>query len=104
MAVWWSKDDFSSLYACLCVCLNFEDNDTKRQARLWNQVSQRELENLWNQVKKEKEREREREREENERAGELLESSGSKEKKRKERVRSFWNQVEVKKKKNERMY
>ena len=59
----------------------------KRQARLWNQVSQRELENLWNQVKKEKEREREREREreENERAGELLESSGSKgEKKKKE--------------------
>ena len=65
----------------MCVCLNFEDNDTKRQARLWNQVSQRELENLWNQVEKEKrEREREREREENERARELLESSGSKEK------------------------
>ena len=40
-----------SLHACLCV---FEDNDTKRQARLWNQVSQRELENLWNQVEKEK--------------------------------------------------
>ena len=36
----------------VCVCLNFEDNDTKRQARLWNQVSQRELENLWNQVGK----------------------------------------------------
>ena len=44
----------------------------------------------------------EREREENERAGELLESGGSKEKKK--RVRSFWNQVEVEKKKNERMY
>ena len=42
-----------SLHACLCV---FEDNDTKRQARLWNQVSQRELENLWNQVEKEKEK------------------------------------------------
>ena len=72
----------------VCVCLNFEDNDTKRQARLWNQVSQRELEKLWNQLEKEKEkereREREREREENERAGELLESGGSKEKKKKE--------------------
>ena len=85
---------------CVCVCLNFEDNDTKRQARLWNQVSQRELEKLWNQLEKEKEKERERE--ENERAGELLESGGSKEKKK--RVRSFWNQVEVEKKKNERMY
>ena len=67
-----------SLDACLCV---FEDNDTKRQARLWNQVSQRELEKLWNQLEKEKEKERERE--ENERAGELLESGGSKEKKKK---------------------
>ena len=66
----------------VCVCLNFEDNDTKRQTRLWNQVSQRELENLWNQVEKEKEKEKKREREENEKAGELLESSGSKEKKK----------------------
>ena len=84
------------------MCLNFEDNDTKRQARLWNQVSQRELENLWNQIEKEKEKKK-REREENERAGKLLESNGSKEEKKK-RVRSFWNQVEVKKKKKERMY
>ena len=67
----------------VCVCLNFEDNDTKRQARLWNQVSQRELENLWNQIEKEKEKKK-REREENERAGKLLESNGSKEKKKKE--------------------
>ena len=52
-----------------------------------------------------REREREREREENERAGELPESSGSKEGKKKKKVRSFWNQVEVKeKKKGERMY
>ena len=50
----------------------------KRQARLWNQVSQRELENLWNHVGKEKKM-----REEIERAGELLESSGSKGKKKK---------------------
>ena len=49
----------------------------KRQARLWNQVSQRKLENLWNQVGKKKKK-----REENERAGELLESSGSKGKKK----------------------
>ena len=61
----------------VCVCLNFEDNATKTQARLWNQVSQRELENLWNQVEKEKEKKK-REREENERAGKLLESKGSK--------------------------
>ena len=60
----------------VCMCLNFEDKDTKRQARLWNQVSQRELENLWNQVEKKIIKE------ENERAGELLESSGSKEKKK----------------------
>ena len=57
-----------SLHACLCV---FEDNDTKRQARLWNQVSQRELENLWNQVEKEKNRV------ENERAGEIRRKEGS---------------------------
>ena len=63
----------------VCVCLNFEDMTPKRQARLWNQVSQRELENLWNQVGKKKKK---REREENERAGELLESSGSKGKKK----------------------
>ena len=51
---------------------------------MWD-VSQRELENLWNQVEKEKEKEKKKKREENERAGErvreLLESSGSKEKK-----------------------
>ena len=52
----------------VCVCLNFEDNDTKRQARLWNQVSQRELEKLWNQVGKKKKSE------------ELLESCKEKEK------------------------
>ena len=51
----------------------------KRQARLWNQVSQRELENLWNQVGKKK----------NERAGELLESSGSKGKKEEERMKEL---------------
>ena len=53
---------------------------------MWD-ISQRELENLWNQVEKEKEKKK---REENERAGErvreLLESSETKEKK-KERVR-----------------
>ena len=74
MAVWWSKDDFSSLHACLCV---FEDNDTKRQARLWNQVSQRELENLWNQVEKEKEKKEKKKRAENERAREIRRKEGS---------------------------
>ena len=63
----------------VCVCLNFEDNDTKRQARLWNQVSQRELENLWNQVGKKKEKKKKK------RAGELLESSGSEGKKKRRR-------------------
>ena len=53
----------------VCMCLNFEDNDTKRQARLWNQVSQRELENLWNQVKKKK-------RAENEKAEEIRRKEG----------------------------
>ena len=84
----------------------------KRQARLWNQVSQRELENLWNQVKKKKKEpesfwnkvEVNKKEEENERARELLETSGSKGKKKRkeERMRSFWK-VEVKKKKKERM-
>ena len=61
----------------------------KRQARLWNQVSQRELENLWNRVGKERKKKRKRKREENERAGELLESSGSKgEKKMRELLES----------------
>ena len=69
----------------MCVCLNFEDNDTKRQARLWNQVSQRELENLWNQVEKEKRKRKKREREKKMREPE-----------------SFWNQVEVKKKKEKK--
>ena len=53
----------SPLSMCVYVCLNFEDNDTKRQARLWNQVSQRELENLWNQVEKKKKKRKKRERE-----------------------------------------
>ena len=61
---------------CVCVCLNFEDNDTKRQARLWNQVSQRELENLWNQVEKEKEKKKKKERAKNERAGEIRRKEG----------------------------
>ena len=60
---------------CVCVCLNFEDNDTKRQARLWNQVSQRKLENLWNRV--EKERKKKKKRAENERAGEIRRKEGS---------------------------
>ena len=47
----------------VCVCLNFEDNDTKRQARLWNQVSRRELENLWNKVEKEKEKKEKKKKE-----------------------------------------
>ena len=62
---------------CVCVCLNFEDNDTKRQARLWNQVSQKELENLWNQVKRKKEkRKKERERAKNERVREIRRKEG----------------------------
>ena len=93
---------------CVYVCLNFEDNDTKRQARLWNQVSQRELENLWNQVekkKKKKKKERERERDENERAGELLESSGSKEKEKGEDVLIVYvcGGQNAREKKNEKM-
>ena len=87
---WWrcgGAKTISPLSMRVCVCLNFEDNDTKRQARLWNQVSQRELENLWNQVEKEKERERERQRE--------------REKKMRE-LESFWNQVEIKKKKKKK--
>ena len=58
----------------VCVCFNFEDNDTKRQARLWNQVSQRELENLWNQGENGKKNKKKRA--ENERAGEIRRKEG----------------------------
>ena len=69
----------------------------KRQARLWNQVSQRELENLWNKVGKEK-----KNREENERAEELLESSGSKgKKKEEERMRELLESGSKEKEKGE---
>ena len=73
----------SPLSMRVCVCFNFEDNDTKRQARLWNQVSQRELENLWNQVEKERKKKKSRE----------WESWRNNEKGR------LWNQVECKGKK-----
>ena len=72
----------------------------KRQARLWNQVSQRELENLWNQVGKAK-RGKKKWREENERARELLESSGSKGKKEKERMRKLLESGSKEKEKGE---
>ena len=71
----------------------------KRQARLWNQVSQRELENLWNQVGKEKKKKNKRE--ENERVGELLESSGSKGKKEEERMRELLESGSEEKEKGE---
>ena len=72
---------------------------------MWD-VSQRELEKLWNQLEKEKEKERERE--ENERAGELLES-GSKEKEKGEDVlidngiRVWWTKCKRKRKKKKCM-
>ena len=72
----------------------------KRQARLWNQVSRRELENLWNQVGKAK-RGKKKWREENERARELLESSGSKGKKEKERMRKLLESGSKEKEKGE---
>ena len=50
---------------------------------MWN-VSQRELENLWNQVEKEKKKKKvENERDGERKEWELLESSGSKEEKKK---------------------
>ena len=52
---------------------------------MWN-VSQRELENLWNQVEKEKKKKVENERAGERKEWELLESSGSKEEKKRERL------------------
>ena len=55
----------------VCVCLNFEDNDTKRQARLWNQVSERAREFMESSRKKKR-----KEKSENERAGEIRRKEG----------------------------
>ena len=66
----------------VCVCLNLKIMAPKRQARLWNQVSQRELENLWNQVEEKKKKKKKKEKK-------MRESE------------SFWYQVEVKEKKKE---
>ena len=65
----------------VCVCLNFEDNDTKKASKIMESSiieRAREFMESSRKIKIKK-----REREENERARELLESSGSKGKKNK---------------------
>ena len=68
----------SPLSMRVCVCLNFENNDTKKASKIMeSSITKKAREFMESSRKKKK-------REENERAGELLESSGSKGKKRKE--------------------
>ena len=76
---------------CVCVCLNFEDNDTKKASKIMWDVSQRELENLWNQVEKEKKK-----RVENVRVGERKREGGSGiESKVKKKKRRWWNPMGI---------
>ena len=64
----------------VCVCLNFEDNDTKKASKIMeSSITERAREFMKSSRRKKKKREREK----NERAKELLESSGSKGKKKK---------------------
>ena len=72
----------SPLSMRVCVCLNFEDNDTKKASKIMESSI-------------------------TERAREFMESSRKKKRKKREKKmrepESFWNQVEVKEKKEERM-
>ena len=64
----------------VCVCLNFEDNDTKKASKIMeSSITERAREFMKSSRRKNKKK-----REENERARELLESSGSKGKKKEE--------------------
>ena len=68
-----------SMRVYVCVCLNFEDNDTKKASKIMESSI-------------------------TERAREFMESSRKKKrkKKRKREPESFWNQVEVKEKKKKK--
>ena len=69
-----------SMRVCVCVCLNFEDNDTKKASKIMESSII-------------------------ERAREFMESSRKSKKKQKKKMRepeSFWNQVEVKEKKKKK--
>ena len=71
----------SPLSTRVCVCLNFEDNDTKKASKIMeSSITERAREFMKSSRRKKKKK---REREKNERARELLESSGSKGKKKK---------------------
>ena len=73
----------SPLSMRVCVCLNFEDNGTKKARKIMeSSITERAREFMESSRRKKKKKERE----ENERAGELLESSGSKEKEKGEDV------------------
>ena len=97
--VWWSKGDFSFLSMRVCVYLKIMT--PKGKQNYVRRITERAREFM------ESSRKKKIEREENERVGErvreLLESSGSKGKKKKMKESgSFWNQVEVKKKRRRR--
>ena len=80
---WWrcgGAKMISPLSMRVCACLNFEDNDTKKASKIMESSI-------------------------TERAREFMESSRKKKKKREKKMRepeSFWNQVEVKEKKEKK--
>ena len=83
MAVWWSKGDFSFLSMCVYVCLKIMTPKGKQD--YVKCITKRAREFM------ESSRKRKKKKVENERAGErkeweLLESSGSKEEKKRERM------------------
>ena len=61
-----------------CVCLNFEDNDTKKASKIMESSIIERAREFMESSRKRKKKKKERR---NERAGELMESSGSKGKK-----------------------
>ena len=87
----------SPLSMRVCVCLNFEDNDTKKASKIMeSSITERVREFMESSRKRKKNK-----REENERVGELLESSGSKGKKEEERMRELLESGSEEKEKGE---
>ena len=77
----------------VCVCLNFEDNDTKKVSKIMeSSITERAREFMESSRKSKKK---------NERAGELLESSGSRGKKEEERMRELLESGSKEKEKGE---
>ena len=71
---------------CVCVCLNFKDNDPKKASKIMeSSITERAREFMESSRKRKKKKKKERERE-----------------KKMRELESFWNQVEVKEKRRRR--